>query len=93
MFEIWCSALSTLRQLSASDLDHGHRAQSHTPPNTLPDFYGQSTFRYEWQYIRTTFTTLDFETQFFISLIKQSPMDINQSLMNGLFLTVGIRMM
>jgi hypothetical protein len=93
MFEIWCSALSTLRQLSASDLDHGRRAQSHTPPNTLPDFYGQSTFRYEWQYIRTTFTTLDFETQFFMSLIKQSPMDINPLPMKDSFPIVGIHMM
>jgi hypothetical protein len=64
-----------------------------TPPSTSPDFCDQSTFRCEWQYIQTTFTTLDFEPQFFKSLIKQSPMDINRSLMNGLFLTVGIRMM
>jgi hypothetical protein len=49
-----------------------------TPPSTSLDFYDQSTFRCEWQYIQTTFTILDFETQFFKSLIKQSPMDINQ---------------
>jgi hypothetical protein len=82
-----------LRQLSASDPDLGRRVQSHTPPNTLLDFYDQSTFRYEWQYIRTNFTTLDFERQFFMLLIEQSPMDINLLPMKDSFPIVGIQTM
>jgi hypothetical protein len=93
MFQISLSALSTLRQLSASDPNHGRRAQLHTPPNTSLDFYDQSTFHYEWRYIRTTFTTLDSETQFFMLLIKPSPMDINPLLMKDSFPIVGIHAM
>jgi hypothetical protein len=93
MFEIWCSARNTLLQSSVSDRDHGRRVQSLTPPNTSLDFYDQSIFRCEWQYIQTTFTTLGFETQFSMLSIERSPMDINLLPMNDSFPIVGIHMM
>jgi hypothetical protein len=93
MFETWCSERNTLLQSSVSDQDHGRRVQSLTPPNTSPDFSDQSIFRCEWQFIRTTFTTLGFETQFSMLSIEQLLMDINQSPMNDSFPIVGMQMM
>jgi hypothetical protein len=67
--------------------------QLRTPPNTSPDFCDHSIFHCEWQYIQMTFTTLGFETQFFMLSIEQSPMDIDLLPMNDSFPIVGIRMM
>jgi len=93
MFEIWYSARNTLLQSSVSDRDHGRLAQSLMPPNISLNFYGQSIFRCEWQYIQTTFTTLGFETQFSMLSIERSLMDINPSHTNDSFPIVGIQMM
>jgi hypothetical protein len=93
MFEIWCSVRNTLLQSSVSDQDHGRQAQLHTPPNTSLDFSDQSIFRCELQFIRMTFTTLGFETQFSMLSIEQLLMDISQSPMKDSFPIVGMLMM
>jgi hypothetical protein len=85
--------IDILRRLFVSDQNPGRRVQLRTPLNTSPNFFDQSIFHCEWQYIQMTFTILDFETQFFMLLIEQSPMDINLLPMNDSFPIVGIRMM